>query len=115
MPSPIAVEGCGWRASIAAVTAPRSSVGGTRVVAVPANETSETLNFGGSVFTNADAAALAASIRFGATSVASIDSDTSIVTTIVARSRGTDTWSLGLAKASVRVNRLRMDSPTATC
>src|SRR3954469_25529258 len=110
MPSPIAVEGCGCRASMAAVTAPLSRVGGTRVVAVPAKETSATLNLGGRVVTNAEAADLAASIRFGATSVASIDSETSMVTTIVARSRGTDTWSFGFAKARVRVSRLRMDS-----
>ena len=38
-----------------------------------------------------------------------------MVTTMVARSRGTETWSFGLAKASVRVSRLRMDRPTATC
>ncbi len=47
MPSPIAVEACGRSASIAAVTAPRSRVGGTTVVAVPAKVTSATLNFGG--------------------------------------------------------------------
>ena len=115
MPSPIAVDGCGCSAWMAAVTAPRSRVGGTRVVAVPAKETSATLNFGGSEVTNAAAADLAASSRFGSTSVASIDSETSMVTTIVARSRGTDTWSFGLANASVRVSRLRIDSPTATC
>ena len=100
---------------MAAVTAPRSRVGGTTVVAVPANVTRETLNFGGSEFTNAAAAVLAASSRLGSTSLASIDSDTSMVTTMVARSRGTATWSFGLAKASVRVSRLRIDRPTATC
>ena len=89
MPSPIAVEGWGCRPWMAAVTAPRSSVGGTRVVALPANETTATLNFGGSELTNDSAADFAASNRFGATSVAIIDSETSIVTTIVARSRGT--------------------------
>ena len=115
MPSPMAVDGCGCSASMAAVTAPRSRVGGTSVVAVPAKETSETLNLGGSELTNADAAVLAASSRFGSTSVASIDRDTSMVTTMVARWRSSSTWSLGLAKARVRVSRLRMDSPTATC
>src|SRR3954468_21150766 len=102
MPSPIAVDACGCMASMAAVTPPRSRVGGTRVVAVPAKETSATLNFGGRLVTNAEAADLAASIRFGDTHVASIESDTSMVATMVARSRGTDTWSFGFAKASVR-------------
>ena len=40
-----------------------------------------------------------------------MDSEMSMVTTMVARSRGTDTWSFGLAKATVRVSRLRMDRP----
>src|SRR5689334_3445606 len=106
MPSPMAVDGWGSRASMAAVTAPRSSVGGTKVVAVPAKETSATLNFGGNDVTNSAAAVFAASNRVGSTSVASIDSDTSMVTTMVARSRGTDTWSFGFANARVRVSRL---------
>ena len=111
----MAVDGCGCSASMAAVTAPRSRVGGTSVVAVPANETSDTLNLGGRAVTNSAAAVLAASSRFGSTSVASIDSDTSMVTTMVARCRASSTWSLGLAKASVSVSRLRIDRPTATC
>jgi hypothetical protein len=44
-----------------------------------------------------------------------MDSEMSMVTTMVARSRGTDTWSFGLANATVRVSRLRMDKPTARC
>ena len=115
MPSPIAVEGAGSRASIAAVTEPLSRVGGTTVVALPAKVTRATLNFGGSEFTNCTAAPLAATSRLGSTSSASMDSEMSMVTTTVARSRGTDTWSLGLAKATVRVSRLRIDRPTATC
>src|SRR3954467_5284145 len=115
MPSPIAVDALGWRPWMAAVAAPRSWVGGTSVVAVPAKDTTATLNFGGSAVTKPPAADLAASSRFGWTSVASIDSDTSIVTTIVARSRGTDTSPFGFAYATVSVSRLRIDSPTATC
>ena len=82
---------------------------------MPANDTTATLNFGGREFTKPSAADLAASRRFGRTSVASIDSETSMVTTIVARSRGTDTSPLGLAYATVSVRRLRIDRPTATC
>ena len=73
------------------------------------------MNLGGSESTNCSAADLAASNRLGSTSVASIDSETSMVTTIVARSRGTETCPLGLAKARVKVRRLRMDRPTARC
>src|SRR4051812_35374216 len=111
----MAVDGWGRRLSIAAVTAPRSSVGGTSVVALPAKDTTATLNLGGSEFTNCTAADLAASSLLGATSVAIIDSETSMVTTTVARSRGTATWSLGFANANVKVIRLRIDKPTARC
>ena len=82
---------------------------------MPANVTSDTLNFGGSEFTNAAAAVLAASSRFGSTSWASMESETSMVTTTVARSRGTETWSFGFANASVNVSRLKIDKPTARC
>ena len=85
------------------------------MTAVAAKLTSETLNFGGRLLTNSSAATFAAANRFGSTSVASIDNDTSIATTIVARSRGTATASFGFANANVSVSRLRIDNPTATC
>jgi hypothetical protein len=114
MPSPIAVERSGCRFWIVAVTAPIQRRG-TTVVAVPAKETSATLNFGGNAVTKSFAAALAASSLVGFTSVAIIDNEMSMVTTIVARSRGTETESFGFANASVNVSRLKIDSTTATC
>src|SRR5215218_9388207 len=106
MPSPMAVDGAGSRASIAAVTEPLSRVGGTTTVGLPAKVTNATLNLGGNELTNSTAAPLAARSRLGSTSSASMDSEMSMVTTTVARSRGTDTWSFGLANATVRVSRL---------
>jgi hypothetical protein len=55
------------------------------------------LYFSGRLFTKAIAACFAAASRLGWTSVA-IESDASITTTIVARSRGTSTWVFGRAK-----------------
>ena len=104
MPSPIAVEGCG-RAGPGSPPSPlpdpaSAARGWSRV---PANDTSATLNFGGSELTNCSAADFAASSRFGCHVGGLIDSETSMVTTIVARSRGTYTSPLGLANASVKV------------
>ena len=73
---------------MARVSTPRSTVGGTFTFAVPAKVTNATLKRSGRLEMNFLAACLAVSSRFGFTSSASIDQDTSIVTTTVARSRG---------------------------
>ena len=109
----MAVESCSLMLLIAFATVPCCRVGGTRIDVAPAIETTETLYFSGSALTNAMAAALAASSRFGATSVACIDSEASMTSTIVARSRGTFTSVVGWAKAVVSVTRLSSDSATA--
>ena len=44
-----------------------------------------------------------------------MDSDASITSTTVARSRGTSIWVFGRAKAAVRVIRLSSDKATARC
>ena len=89
IPSPIAVDSCSWMPLMAFSTVPWAVVGGTRIAAAPAIETTETLYFSGSLITKSMAACLAASSRVGLTSVACIDSEESITTTTVARSRGT--------------------------
>ena len=55
----------------------------------------------------------AATRREGATSSASIDQDTSIASTMVARSRGSRTKALGVAQATIREARLSRASRTA--
>ena len=52
---------------------------------------------------------------FGSMSVASIERDTSIATTMVARSRGTFTESLGWANATTSDARLMTAAKTAMC
>ena len=85
----MAVDGITWRLEIAVDTAVRSVVGGTTICAEAANFTSETLNRGGRSPTNSLAAVLAAESRDGSTSVDTMDRETSMATTTVARSRGT--------------------------
>ena len=65
----------------------------------PENVTSPTLNVSGRFSMNAAAACLAASIRVGGTSVASIERDTSRATMTVACSWGTRTSTTGRAAA----------------
>lgn len=115
MPSPVAVDSASSSPSIDRCTVARSVVGGTMMDAVPAKLTSETLNFDGSWLTKFFADFFAASSRFGSTSVAIIDSETSIATTMVARSRGTLTSSLGCANATTQVAADSSASPTARC
>ncbi len=115
MPSPMAVDSCSWMLLIAFSTVLCAVVGGTRIADEPAIETTETLYFSGSARTNSIAACLAASSRVGCTSVACMDSEASITSTTVARSRGTSIWVLGRANAAVRVIRLSSESATATC
>ena len=115
MPSPMAVDGCGCSAAIAAVTAPRSRVGGTRVVAVPANDTRETLNLGGSEVTNAGGRGL------GRLQPVRLDVGG------LHRQRHVDGHHdggplarhqhlvLGLGERQGQGHRLRIDRPTATC
>ena len=67
------------------------------MAAVPEKVTRDTLNVAGSRSTNSLAASCAASIRLGATSWARMERDTSMVTTTVARSRGTGTNAVGWA------------------
>ncbi len=89
MASPMAVRSPSWMPSMACLTATRSVVGVTRIWAAPLKVTRPTLIFGGSRSTNDLAASLAAWMRLGVTSSASIDSDVSMARMIVARSRGT--------------------------
>src|SRR5665647_1712719 len=81
--SPIAVPSCGCRASIARLRAERSVIGGTRTDGLPDSETRATLYAVGRDATNDLAAVLAASSLVGCTSVAVIDCDTSMTSTIV--------------------------------
>ncbi len=77
MASPIAVPSPSCSASIAAVSRCRSVVGSTSAETVPLNEISPTSMSASTASTKSAPACLAASSRFGATSSASIDSETS--------------------------------------
>jgi hypothetical protein len=70
-------------------------VGGTTTEAKPAKETRPTLYWSGSSSTKSAAAALAASIRLGSTSVAIMDSEMSMARMTVARSWGSSTSTAG--------------------
>ena len=87
--SPVAVDSDSFSPSTARLIGSRSTVGDTSTAAVPANDTSPRLTPGVSWSANDFAAACAAASRLGSTSVACIDSDTSITSTTVARLRGT--------------------------
>src|SRR5439155_25576447 len=87
----------------------------TCTVAVPAKVTRPRLIRGGSSRTNSFAASLAASIRLGETSVACMDSETSIAITTVARSRGTFTDVVGLAIPTVSVASASSSTANARC
>ena len=96
--------------SIAAFDASRSVVGDTSTEAVPAKATRPRLMPGVSPSANYFAASCAASSRVGWTSVASIDSDTSMTSITVARLRGTRLFSVGPASAIGQQNT----SPTSS-
>src|SRR5215831_20278862 len=113
--SPIAVESCGASPSMPRLTASRSIVGGTTTEALPPNFTSPTLMRGGSMSTNDLAPARAASMRLGNTSVAFIDSDTSIAIITVARSRGTFTAAVGCAAPIVSTVSPIISSANVKC
>jgi hypothetical protein len=90
-------------------------VGATRTVASPENETRPTFSGWGMRSTNEDAAVCAAAMRVGETSVACIESDTSMATMIVARSRGTRVTRVGLATATTRLARASRSAAAGTC
>ena len=83
------------------MTSARSSVGGTATTARVANETTPTWNFFGTSSRNVFAAIRAASRRVGWTSVAFIERETSMASTIVASSRGTVTVACGRATPTI--------------
>ena len=99
MPLPIAVCRCNWNRSIAAIRSSRFCVGGCTTNAVPAKVTMPARMSCGSSVTNVLAAFCAAMIRLGSTSVARIDSETSIARMIVRASDGSVTTALGRATA----------------
>src|SRR5215210_3851900 len=103
----MAVAGPSWRLAMLALSRSRSVVGATRTWAVPEKDTRPTLSRGGTRSMNVSAAALAARSRVGSTSVASMDRETSMAITIVARSLGTLVALVGWAKAVTRVARAR--------
>lgn len=93
----------------------RSVVGGSRTAGLPDMLTTATLYCGGNPLTNSVESCFAASSLLGLTSVASIERDTSITMTIVARSRGTFSTPFGRAHAATSVMRLSSDIATARC
>jgi hypothetical protein len=64
---------------------------------------------------NAFAATCAAASRFGSTSVACIDSDTSTTSTTVARFRGTRASAIGPASATVSTASAAISAAAGTC
>ena len=113
--SPIAVLSASDRVWSRAMTAAWSVVGSARTAVVPEKVTTPTLKVSGSPSTNVAAAARAASSRFGATSVASIERETSIATMTVARSWGTRMSISGRAVATARVTRARTKAAAGAC
>ncbi len=113
--SPIAVDCSSCSLSIAVFSDSRSSVGGTSTLALPPNATSPRLIRAGIRSTNFFAAVCAATIRDGSTSVASIDSDTSIAITTVARSRGTRTAAAGRATPMLSTDSAMSNSANVRC
>ncbi len=99
--SPVAVDSASCRLSTARLTEVRSVVGDTSTAAVPANDTRPRFTPGVSWSANDFAAACAAASRVGETSLAFIDSDTSITSMTVARLRGTFAIACGPASATV--------------
>ena len=83
-PSPITVPRLDASSSIASAVASRLPPGSETMWAASANDTTPTRNTGGTRSRNVVAAAFAALRRSGCTSVASIESETSIASTTVA-------------------------------
>ena len=97
----MAVPSPGFSVSSAVATSALSSVGATPTAARVANETTPTRNFSGTSSRNVFAAMRAASRRVGSTSVAFIEREESIASTIVASSRGTLTVACGRATPTI--------------
>ncbi len=114
--SPVAVRSASCRWSRALSVAVWSVIGETNIDAVPANASSPRLMPGVRLSANVFAPAWAAARREGGTSVARIDSDTSIARITVARLRGTRVCANGPAMATVsssspRQKQCRWDVP----
>jgi len=103
--SPVAVRSSSLRPAMARVAAARSVVGETSTVAMPAKDTMPRLIPGVRSLTNWVAACCAAASRFGLTSVASIDSETSMASITVALFRGCLASAVGPAIATVSSTR----------
>src|SRR3954451_9055545 len=86
--SPLAVPPLGVIFAIALRAASRSVVGGARIVGVSLKAITPTFPRAGTLSRNARAACLAAMSRFGCTSVAVIEPETSVASMIDARSTG---------------------------
>ena len=114
-PLPIAVCRCSWNRSIAATRSSRFSVGGCTTSAVPANVTMPARMSCGNSCTNVLAAFCAATIRLGSTSVARIDSDTSIARITVRASDGSVMTAVGRAAASSAATIASRNSSGGTC
>ena len=113
--SPVAVRSSSLRPAMAAAAAARSVVGGTSTVAVPAKDTTPRLIPGGRSCTNRVAACCAAANRFGVTSVACMDNDTSMASITVARSRGCRACAVGPAIATVSNANPTSTTTAGTC
>jgi hypothetical protein len=109
------VDSASCRLSTPVLTALRSVVGETSTAAVPAKDTSPRLTPGVSWSANCLAAACAAASRVGATSVAFIDSDTSITSITVARLRGTFAMACGPASATVSTASAAISAIAGRC
>ena len=95
-------------------SATRSRVGGTIAIARALNETSPTRYFSGTSATNSRTARRAATSRVGGTSFDRIESETSIASTIVASSRGTETVACGRATPTSIVESASRSSASGT-
>jgi hypothetical protein len=113
--SPMAVRGPRMMFCRFCLISSWSVVGDTITWATPENTTKPRLRRDGTMSTKALAASWAATIRVGATSVASIDSETSMAITMVARSRGTLICLAGWAKAVTMKPRARRNAVAGTC
>ncbi len=78
---------------------------------MPEKATRPSCSFGGSCLTDASAPVLAAAGRLGLTSVAAMDSETSMASMIVARSLGTFRSSAG--RARLKTEKPTMDSSSS--
>ena len=115
MASPVAVRSANCNLSRAALVASRLVVGDTSTVAVPPNAISPRLIPGVSSSANCFAACCAATIRFGSTSVARIDCDTSMTSITTARLRGIRTSLVGPAIAMVNNTNADTSRIAGTC